>query len=332
MPGDGSFEEGKGMIQNSELKVFVIAAEEFNFSRAAERLHVSQSAVSQSIQSLEREFGAELFIRQNRVMRLTEAGQTLLPLAQEVLNGIYHISEVMNGIEGQVAGDLVIGCSTTSGKYLLPSLVAVFRKEYPLVRVGIKIMSRDEVITRLVDERLSLGVASQKIEHRDLEYLPFFEDCVILIVPAQHRWSAYGRALPADLLDEPLILREDKAGTMQVMLEGLAPHGITLDMLNSIMEIGNTEAIEMAVEEGLGIAFVSELAAERGLALGRIKKVDVTGLDLRRTIYIARNVRMPLSRVQDRFWAFIAQRREEFTNEIREKISRLIDPAGTAGR
>ncbi len=319
------------MVQLSELKVFVVAADELNFSRAAERLYLSQSAVSQNIRSLEREFGVELFTRQNRAVRLTPAGQALLPLAQDVVNAIYRMGEVMNGIEGQVAGDLIVGCSTTSGKYLLPSLVAAFRQEYPLVRVGIKIMSRDEIITRLIDERLSLGLASQQVKQRDLEYLPFFEDRVILIVPAQHRWSVYGHALPADLVDEPMILREEKAGTMQVLLEGLAQHRITLDMLNPVMEIGNAEAIEMAVEEGIGIAFVSELAAARGLALGRVKKVEVTGLDLRRMIYIARNSRVPLSRAQDRFWSFIAHRSAEFTSEIWGKMSGLSGPAGPPG-
>ena len=314
------------MVQLSELRVFVVAAEELNFSRTAERLHLSQSAVSQNVQSLEREFAVELFIRQGRSVRLSEAGQALLPLAQEVVNAVGHMSEVMNGIEGQVAGELIVGCSTTSGKYLLPNLVAAFRHSYPLVRVGVKVMSRDEVINRLIDGRLALGVTSQKIDQRDLEYVPFFEDRVILIVPAQHRWVAYGRALPADLVDEPVILREEKAGTMQVLLEGLARHGIALDMLNPIMEIGNAEAIEMAVEEGLGIAFVSELAAARGLALGRVKKVEVQGLDLRRTIYVARNTRTLLSRTQDRFWSFIEQRREQVAADIWAKVSGLIAP------
>jgi len=314
------------MVQLSELRVFVIAAEELNFSRTAERLHLSQSAVSQNIQSLERLFAVELFIRQGRSVRLSEAGQALLPLAQEVVNAVGRMSEVMNGIEGQVAGELIVGCSTTSGKYLLPNLVAAFRHSYPLVRVGIKVMSRDEVINRLIDGRLSLGVTSQKIDQRDLEYVPFFEDRVILIVPAQHHWAAYGRALPADLVDEPIILREDKAGTMQVLLEGLAQHGITLDMLNPIMEIGNAEAIEMAVEEGLGIAFVSELAAARGLALGRVKKVEVQGLDLRRTIYVARNTRTLLSRTQNRFWNFVEQQREQVAADIWAKVSGLVQP------
>ena len=304
------------MAQLSELKVFVIAAEELSFSRAAERLHLSQSAVSQNIHSLEHEFGVELFERKGRSVRLSEAGHALLPLAQEAVNAIYRMNEVMNRIEGKVAGELIIGCSTTSGKYLLPGLVAAYRHEYPLVRVRIKVLARDEVIGRLIDERLMLGIASHKIEHRDLEYAPFFEDRVILIVPAHHRWADFGRALPADLVDEPLIMREERAGTTQVLSEGLAQHGITLDMLNPIMEIGNAEAIEMAVEEGIGMAFVSELAAARGLALGRIKKVEVEGLDLRRTIYLARNVGHSSTRAQERFWTFVVDRRTEFTAEV----------------
>jgi DNA-binding transcriptional LysR family regulator len=270
---------------------------------------------------LEREYGVELFERRGRSSRLTMAGQMLLPMAQEAIGTLQRMSEAMNGLEGKVAGDLIVGCSTTSGKYLLPSLVAAFRRDYPLVRVSIKILSRDEVITRLADERLALGVTSQKIEQRDLEYVPFFEDRVILIVSAQHPWGTFGRALPADLVDEPVIMREERAGTTQVVVEGLAQHNITLDMLNPVMEIGNAEAIEMAVEEGIGIAFVSELAAARGLALGRIKAVDVAGLDLRRTIYLAHNVRHPLTRAQDRFWNFVVDRHDVFPDEIR----RLID-------
>jgi DNA-binding transcriptional LysR family regulator len=306
------------MVQLSELKVFVIAADELSFSRAAERLHLSQSAVSQNIHSLEREFGVELFMRRGRSMQLTEGGQALVPMAQEVINAIQRMSEVMNSLEGEIAGELLVGCSTTSGKYLLPNLFATFRREYPLVRVGIKVLSRDEVFGRLIDERLALGVASHKLEHRDLEYVPFFEDRVVLIVPAQHRWVKYGRALPADLVDEPMITREDRAGTSQVVSEGLAQHGVTLDMLNPVMEIGNAEAIAMAVEEGIGIAFVSEVAASRGLALGRVKKVEVEGLDLRRTIYLARNLRHPLTRTQERFWDFVVDRRAEFAAKIWE--------------
>ncbi len=312
------------MPQLSELKVFLTAAEELSFSRAAERLHLSQSAISQNIQALERDFGVELFTRQGRTVRLTEAGQALLPHAIELINSANRIGEFMHSLDGQVAGDLVIGCSTTSGKYLLPGLVAAFRRDYPLVRVYIKVMSRDEVINRLLDGRLSLGVTSLKVEQHELDYVPFFEDRVILIVPANHRWAAYGRALPADLVDEPMIVREEKAGTSQVLAEGLARHNITTDMLNVVMEIGNAEAIEMAVEEGIGIAFISELAAARGLALGRVKQVEVPGLDLHRSVFMARNPRLPLNRTQDRFWTFLKQHRQQFAADVWHTARHLV--------
>lgn len=203
-------------------------------------------------------------------------------------NGISHLHYVVRctvqvcrfgraacGPDGQVAGDLIIGCSTTSGKYLLPGLVAAFRRDFPLVRVRIKVMSRDDVINRLLDNRLALGVTSPRLEHPDLDYIPLFEDRVILIVPANHPWAAYGSGLPADLVDEPMIVREDKAGTSQVLAESLARQNMTTDMLNVVMEIGNAEAIEMAVE---------------------------AGIDLRRAIFMVRNTRQPLTHTQDRFW------------------------------
>jgi DNA-binding transcriptional LysR family regulator len=309
------------MIELAALKVFITAAEESSFSRAAGRLHLSQSAVSQNIQSLERLFGVELFIRHGRSVWLSEAGQALLPLAREVLDASRLMEEAMNNIQAQIAGEMVIGCSTTSGKYLLPNLVARFCREYPSVRVKIDVTSREDVITRLQNGRLSIGVVSIHAENGEIEYQPFFEDHVILIVPPDHPWGSYGKALPADLLDQPLIMRETSAGTSQVLLEGLARHGISQDMLNIVLEIANSEAIEMAVEEGIGIAFISELAAARGLALGRIKKVEVEGLDLRRTIYLVRNLRTPLSRCQDRFWSYVRDHRVELAERILHKVA-----------
>jgi DNA-binding transcriptional LysR family regulator len=314
------------MVELAQLKVFVAAAEEGSFSGAAGRLHLSQSAVSQNIQGLERDLGMKLFLRQGRSVRLSEAGQAMLPLARDVLGASRLMLDAMANIQNQVVGELVVGCSTASGKYLLPGLVAAFRREHSAVRVRISILSRDEVIARLLDERLSLGVVSRIIPHHDLDYQPFFDDRVILIVPAHHPWAEYGRALPSDLLDQPLILREDGAGTTEVLLQGLAAHSISPDMLDVVMEVGNAEAIEMAVEEGIGIAFVSELAAARGLALGRVKHIEVQGLDLRRTIYMARNLRCPLTRAQESFWTFVHDQRSVLAARLKDKVIALADP------
>ena len=293
------------MLNLNELNVFLTAIECGNFSRAARKLHLSQPAISQTIDSLEKHFGVLLFVRQGRSVRLTDAGQMLKPMARELLVAARRLEETMTSLQGEVIGEMNVGCSTASGKYLLPGLIVRYRAKFPQVKVNVLIHSRSEVIDQLIAGEISMGVSSSLVEHRDLEYQDFFRDEIILIVPSNHRWAGYGRILPDDLLDEPIILREEEAGTRAVQLDGLRKHDILPDMLKVEMVLGNAEAIEMAVEEGIGVSFVSRLAASRGLALGRIKEIEVEGLPLYRKIYLARNRRFPATRAQSEFWNFV---------------------------
>lgn len=293
------------MYSLNEMELFLAVVEYGSFSEAARRLHISQPAISQAISSLEKHFGIELFTRSGRTIRLTDAGQALRPMASELLANARRLDESMASLHGEVIGEFEIGCSTTSGKYLLPGLIASFRHQFPQVRINVHVRSRASVIDRLLSGQVAVGVSSKLIEHRDLEYKNFYTDEVILVVPADHPWASYRLIYPDDLLDEPLILREEGAGTLDVMLDGLRQHDISLDMLNIAMVLGNAEAIEMAVEEGLGIAFISRLAASRGLELGRIVEVSVEGMLLSRNLYMARNRRLPATRAQAAFWDFV---------------------------
>lgn len=308
------------MVELSTLRVFLVAAEELNFSKAAKRLHMSQSAVSQNIQSMERAYNTELFIRSGRSIDLSEAGQTILPMAREVLLTARLLEDGVQDINNQVAGDLLIGCSTSAGKYLLPILLSEFQREYPAVHPRVKIVSRTSVTERILNRTIPIGIASRQIEHRNIESVPLFDDRIILVVHPEHPWATYGRAFPSDLLDQPFITREDTSGTCETVLEGIKYQNITLDNFNVVMELGNTEAIEMAVERGVGIAFVSEMVASRGLALGRIKKVEVEGLDLRRRIYMARHIGHPFTRAQSLFWDFAKAQYEKINNELWESL------------
>src|SRR5512133_1863871 len=130
------------MVNIPELKVFVMAAEELNFSRAAQRLHLSQSAVSQNIQSIERTYGVELFVRHGRSVQLSEAGQVLLPMAREVLNSARLLEDALVNVKGEVSGELAIGCATTSGRYFIPNMLARFQREYPHIRTRMSLMRR----------------------------------------------------------------------------------------------------------------------------------------------------------------------------------------------
>jgi len=293
------------MIDLNAIHIFLTVVEHNSFSEAGRKLNLSQPAVSQTIHNLERQFGVELFVRKGHSVHLTEAGQLLQGMGQELLTNANRLEEMMNSIQGSVIGEMTVGCSTTSGKYLLPGLIARFRQRFPQLRINVLVSSRDSVIKKLMSDDLPLGVSSKVIEHSELEYQEFYTDNVILIVPANHCWARFRHIYPDDLLEEPIILREEVAGTREVLMEGLRQHDILPDMLNVAMTLGNAEAIEMAVEEGLGIAFVSRLAASRGLELGRVVEVEVEGMQLQRKIYLARNRSFPPTRAQAEFWAFI---------------------------
>jgi len=290
-----------------EITIFIAVAESASFSQAARRLHLSQPAVSQTIHNLEREFGTRLFERDGHAILLTPAGQALLPVARNLACASRQVVDRMNRVETLVIGELLVGCSATAGKYVLPGLVGSFHRQYPEVRVHLELGSKEAVFTRLLDGQLTLGVMTSLSEQPGLEYYPFYEDRVILVVPTHHPWATFGRALPADLTDQPLIMPEANSSTSTLLLEALAQHRLSANMLDVVIQVSNAEATEIAVEEGLGIAFISELAAERGLALGRIKRVEVDGLDLRRTVYLVRNLDWALTRAHELFWTYVAE-------------------------
>jgi DNA-binding transcriptional LysR family regulator len=308
------------MVELSTMRVFLVAAEEKNFSQAARRLNMSQSAVSQNIRTMEQVYNVELFQRHGRSVVLSETGEALLPMVREVMRAARLMEDSLQDIKNEIGGDLLIGCSTSAGKYLMPALLSMFQQDYPAVHPRVKVMSRDGVHDRLLNQVIPFGVSSKHFDHRDLECMPLFEDRIFLIVPASHPWAAYGKAMPDDLLDQKLILREEISGTCETVMEGLKSYSITPDMLNVTMELGNAEAIEMAVERGVGIAFVSEMIAARGLAFGRVKKVELQGMDLRRTVHIARHVNYPFTRAQSLFWDFAKSQYSRLNTEIWDSL------------
>lgn len=304
----------------NDLAVFLVACETKNFSQAGRQLHLSQPAISQTINNLEKHFGTKLFVRQGRSLYLTEIGQAMRPMALELVSAARRMEESVSYLQGEVIGEFEIGCSTASGKYLLPNLIAGFRRMFPQVRINVVVTSRDAEIKKLLSGEIAMGISSRRVDHRELEYQDFFTDEVILIVPVGHPWVDFRRVYPDDLLEEPIILREEGAGTLEVLKKGLSEHDISLDMLNVAMGIGNAEAIEIGVEEGIGVAFISRLAAARSLEIGRVVEVAVEGMNLFRNIYLARNQRFPTTRAQSEFWEFVLNPQIELMEPVSELL------------
>ena len=159
---------------------------------------------------------------------------------------------------------------------------------------------------RLLDDEADLGVISSYTPcGNGLECQEFFDDTMVLIVPSGHPWAQRTSVEPADLLDEPMIVREPSSGTRRVMLTELAKHDITLSDLHILLELGNAEAIVHTVQAGYGIAFVSRLAAEWALGLGVVTAVAVNDLHLRRKLYMVRPTLSDTNRARAVCWNFV---------------------------
>ncbi len=277
------------MVEVHELRVFLAAAEDENFSAAARKLHLSQPAISFQIQALEQRLNVQLFQRTGRRIALTEAGRDLLPMAREMVNLSARIEETMCAQQGIVKGHLVIGCSTGPGKYILPHLIGAYRKHYPDVQFSVDVMSREAVEEKLLDKQLHIGVMGLCSKAKELECWPLFTDHLVLIVAANHPWALCPSVTIEELKGAEWILREGAAPTRQLVHSHLAEVGLNSGDLNVAMELGSPEGVEAAVEAGLGVSFVSRIAVKHGLDLGKIKAIPVQGVDVRRTVYIARN-------------------------------------------
>ena len=291
-------------IDLSKIEIFLYAAESLSFSEAAKHLHLSQPTVSHHIKDLENKLNIELFERLPSGLRLTEAGQFLLPWARKLIRQSIELQEIMTSLQEKIVGHIRIACSTTSGKYILPQLAARFHSRYPWVKVTILSFAPEYVIPRLLEEQANLGVISQEPLGEELDVQEFFQDHIILIVPKNHPWARKQSIEPYELTNTPLIVREPSSGTRRALLTELAKYDLGLHDFNTVLEIGNAEAIVATVTAGYGISFISKMAAICAIKRGDVVEVKVEGLALHRTIYMIRK-KFETNRAQDVFWGFI---------------------------
>ena len=293
------------MIDIQKIQTFLCAAETTSLSEAAKHLHLTQPAVSHQIKLLEQELGTKLFVRSNIGLKMTEEGELLIPWARRLLHDMDDLEDIMSSNDDVFAGELRIMCSTCVGKYILPQLAARFCLRYPKIKARILACGPERTSLRLLEGEAHLGIVSKEAENKGLESQEFFRDKIELIVPAEHRWAKRSFIEPADIVTEPLLLREEVSGTRWVMLTELSKFDISLEDLNIFLEIGSAEGIMEAIANGYGVSFVSEVASRHLKELGRVVSVPVEGLNMQRTIYMVRKRISSTHRPRDVFWSFI---------------------------
>jgi DNA-binding transcriptional LysR family regulator len=275
-------------MDTRQLAAFCAVVERKSFSQAAERLGVTQPAVSLQIRSLEQRLGRQLLDRSGRRVEPTEAGLRLYASAQRLLALEESLlEELSEDEEGALTGTLELGASTGPGGTIVPLLLSEFQELHPELRVRLIVSDTQTVVDRVADRELELGIVGAGRRHRGVVFEPFFRDEVVLACPPQHRFARKTITLE-QLESEPLIVMQEGAGVRQVIEDELRRAGKRLRDLDVRLELGLQESARSAVLAGHGVTFISRLAIEADLAAGRVATARVRGLDPVREIFLAR--------------------------------------------
>lgn len=292
------------LMDTRQLAAFCAVVERKSFSQAAERLGVTQPAVSLQIRSLEQRLGRQLLDRSGRRVEPTEAGRRLYASAQRLLAAEEHLLEDLDtDDEGAVTGTLELGASTGPGGTVVPLLLCEFQEQHSEVRVRLTVSDTQTVVDRVAERELELGIVGAGRRHRGVAFEPFFSDEVVLACPAAHRFAGKTITLD-DLKGEKLIVMQEGAGVRQVIEDELRKAGLRLRDLDVRLELGLQESVRSAVVGGHGIAFISRLAIEADLDAGRIATARVRGLDPVREIFLVRASGRSETRVARAFVSF----------------------------
>jgi DNA-binding transcriptional LysR family regulator len=275
-------------MDTRQLRAFCEVVERKSFSLAAERLGVTQPAVSLQVRALEKRLGTQLLDRSGRRVEPTEAGlrlyqgaQRLLSLEEEIVN------ELAEDATGDLGGTFAIGASTGPGGVVLSQLLCRFADANPALDVQLNVFDTQTVVERVADRSFELGVVGAAPRPRAVEYEPFFRDTVILVCPPGHAFA--GKTVTLDQLkNEQLILMQEGAGVRQMIEDELRRAGVRTRDLNVRLELGLQESVTHAVRGGYGVTFISSMSVENDLAAGTLVQARVEGLELEREIYLVR--------------------------------------------
>ena len=294
-------------MDTRQLAAFCEVVERKSFSQAAERLGVTQPAVSLQIRSLERRLGKQLLDRSGRRVEPTEAGRRLYRSAQRLLALEEQLlQEVAADGDDELRGTLEIGSSTGPGGTVVPLLLAEFQRRHAALAVSLSIFDTHTVVDLVARRDLELGVVGAARRQRSVAFEPLFRDEVVLACPPGHAFA--GRTVSLDeLRRESLVVMQEGAGVRQVIEEELRRAGTRLRDLDVRLELGLQESVKSAVAAGYGVTFISRSAVESELAAGTLAVARVEGLEPAREIFLVRAAGRTPSRAADAFVAFAKQ-------------------------
>jgi len=269
-------------MEINQLEALIAIAEERGFSRARDRLHRTQPAISQAIQRLEKEVGVKLFDRSSKDGTLTSAGKILFESGQQILKLRRNAKLKLRELTTLQNGKVVIGANEYTVQRLMP-IVAAYQKLHPLIKIEVKRCLASRIPAEIIGTDIELGVLSFRPSAESLESVPLGTDEITLISPPGRVLGVGGEVSLRDLGAESFIAHNVPSPYRERVIQTFEEHGTPL---NISMELPTLESIKRAVEEGMGLALIPRLAAEYEVSRGQLVASRVREMRLERELHL----------------------------------------------
>lgn len=258
----------------NQFRTFYVAARCGTISLAAEKLFISQPAVSMQIKGLEEQYGVILLIRKKRGLELTEAGQKVYKIAERIFELVAEVDNFLKREAETSKGILKIGSTKTLVRYLMSRYISEFREAYPTVQIQIDEGSSEEMIRSVLEDRNDLAIVGRLTYDEKLRVIPFSRDEVVLVSAPDHAFCSRSAVSIQDLRSENLILREKGSGTRKLVEEIFEAQGFAP---SAFIEAGNVDFIKELVEMGKGMAMLAKMGVESDIQEGRLVAIPLLG-------------------------------------------------------
>ncbi|MCF8001822.1 MAG: LysR family transcriptional regulator [Halanaerobiales bacterium] len=271
------------------FKIFIKVIDTGSYSKAAEKMGLTQPAISMQIKTLEEKLETQLVLKEEGRLKLTPAGKVVYKNAKNIILDWEKLKFEVEDKKDKSYKNIVIGSSTIPSEYILPDLLAKLSKDDPEIKSCIEVGDSAEMIELLEDGEVDLVLVGFKPLDEKYNTIEIAEDELRLITPQKHNLSQKKEIYINDLKKENILIREVGSGTRKAMLNSFREAGLKFNDLNIKSRLGSTEAIIAAVQAGLGVSFVSKFASSKAKKYGRVEELGVKDVDFTRKFYLAYN-------------------------------------------
>jgi len=293
-----------------QLESFIEVIKLKSFSKAAEKLYLTQPTITNHIQILEKEIGTLLINRSNKELNPTEAGLILYKHALDVLNIRIQAELELNKYTHSIEGNLEINSSSVPKQYILPPLLTEFLKEHSDVTFSINNLDSESIAKQITNGYIDFGITGAKYPSSSLKYLKLMEDELVVIMPNSLEYKKYSeKEISFNQLSKfPLIMREDGSGSKHIFLEAIKSKGISPNKLNIIGIANDNETIKRFVTNNLGVGIISKNIIQNELTTNSLLYCTLNETKLIRNFYFVYHQNRHLTPLSETFKKFIIKK------------------------